>query len=134
MNLTTKRHVSSSNTSWSSGLFERYLRCGIWGRVRKTNNDLESWRNRLNTDVGKCKNVFFIIQTLINDNVDSSVLEQQLEKGLLPSTDKRENAEKNETIAVLERGLEAGKKDEREFCRWKFDGQMSFLSCFGFVK
>ena len=67
-------------------------------------------------DVGKCKNVFFIIQTLINDHIDSSVLEQQLEKGLLPSSDKRKNAEKNETIAVLERDLEGGKKEEREFC------------------
>ena len=62
------------------------------------------------------QNVFFIIQTLTNDHVDSSVLEQQLEKGLLPSTDKRKNAQKNDTIAVLERDLEAGKKDEREFC------------------
>ena len=87
----------------------------VRGRVHRTNNDLESWHNRLNMDVGKCKNVFFIIQTLINDHVDSSVLEQQLEKGLLPSMDKRKNAEKNETISVLERDLETGKKDEREF-------------------
>ena len=88
----------------------------VRGRVHRTNNDVESWHNRLNIDVGKCKNVFFIIQTLINDHIDSSVLEQQLANGHVISTGKRKNAEKNETIANFERDLATGKKDEKEFC------------------
>ena len=46
----------------------------VRGRVHRTNNDLESWHNRLNLDVGKAKNVFFIIQCLINDHLDAVVL------------------------------------------------------------
>ena len=88
----------------------------VKGRVHRTNNDLESWHNRLNLDVGKSKNVFFIIQTLINDHIDCSVLEHQFGTGSVVCSGKRKNAEKNQTIANLEKDLESGKKSEKEFC------------------
>ena len=125
--LTTLTSITNETHDEQTSKFIEYFmvqwvvrtRLEMWnvrGRVHRTNNDVESWHNRLNLDVGKCKNVFFIIQTLINDHIDSSVLEQQLAKGLVISTGKLKHAEKDQTIANLERDLETGRKDEREFC------------------
>ena len=89
----------------------------VRGRVHRTNNDLESWHNRLNLDVGKAKNVFFIIQCLINDHLDAVVLERQMESGEAISLGKKKDEAKNNAIKRLERDLEAGAKSEKEFCR-----------------
>ena len=92
----------------------------VWkvrGRIHRTNNDLESWHNRLNLDVGKAKNVFFIIQCLINDHLDAVVLERQMETGEAISLGKKKDEGKNNAIKPFQRDLEAGEKSEKEFCR-----------------
>ena len=92
----------------------------VWnvrGRIHRTNNDLESWHNRLNLDVGKAKNLFFIIQYPVNDHLDAVVLERQMESGEAISLGKKKDEAKNNAIKRLERDLEAGAKSEKEFCR-----------------
>ena len=87
----------------------------VRGRVHRTNNDLESWHNRLNLDVGKAKNVFFIIQCLINDHLDAVVLERQMASGEAISLGKKKDEAKNKAIKRLESDLEADVKSEKEF-------------------
>ena len=89
----------------------------VRGRVHRTNNDLESWHNRLNQDVGRAMNVFFIIQCLINDHLDAVVLERQMESGEAISLGKKKDELKNKAINRLESDLETGNKSEKEFCR-----------------
>ena len=89
----------------------------VRGRVHRTNNDLESWHNRLNLDVGKAKNVFFIVQCMINDHLDAVVLERQMANGEAVSLGKKKDEAKNKAIHLLERDMEAGVKSEKEFCR-----------------
>ena len=52
----------------------------------------------------------------MNDHIDSTVLECQLQSGLAIVSGKREDNEKNTSIARLEQDLEGGKKDPKEFC------------------
>ena len=68
-------------------------------------------------DVGKAKNVFFIVQCLINDHLDAVVLELQMASGEAISYGKRKDEAKNKSIQRLESDLEAGVKSEKEFCR-----------------
>ena len=88
----------------------------VRGRVHRTNNDLESWHNRLNQDVPRAKNAFFIIQCLINDHLDAVVLERQMESGEAISLGKKKDEAKNKAINRLESDLETGNKSEKEFC------------------
>ena len=90
--MTTLREITATSPDEETSKFLEYF-MGQWvirvqpqmwnvrGRVHRTNNDLESWHNRLNQDVGRAKNVFFIIQCLINDHLDAVVLERQMESG-----------------------------------------------------
>ena len=94
------------------------IRPEMWnvrGRIHRTNNDLESWHNRINQDVGKSKNVFFF-QALMNDHIDSTVLECQLQSGLAIVSGQRKDVEKKASIARMEQDLESGKNDAKEFC------------------
>ena len=126
--MTTLREITATSPDEETSKFLEYF-MGQWvirvqpqmwnvrGRVHRTNNDLESWHNRLNQDVGRAKNVFFIIQCLIKDHLDAVAHERQMESGEAISLGKKKNELKNKAINRLESDLETGKKSEKEFCR-----------------
>ena len=68
-------------------------------------------------DVGRGKNVFFIILCMINDHLDPVVLDSQMESGEAISLGKKKDEAKNKAISRLEGDMETGKMSEKEFCR-----------------
>ena len=110
--------ISYFERTWISGVFPLKLWNHYDNAGPRTNNDLESWHNRLNRLAMKAHpNFFEMIELLKNEEAATEVSIMQLRSGALPRPKKKRTAQNNRKSRRLKRKFNKGKVSAEDYIR-----------------